>query len=185
MLTQAVASASAGEFTRTLTPEALQATGLVKLTPKELAALEAQIESYKSGTTKPATSTAAATTSVPTVTADPAASSQAKAVPEARSSGILPDWVGALITLKRAENSPSKPQALESRIVGQFSGWSGRTEFKLENGQVWTQSNNDSYRYTPPLTNPKVRIFPATFGSFWMEIEGVGQPCRVRPLRLE
>lgn len=170
------AAAAGGEFTKNLTPENLRSAGLVKLTPEEIAQLEILIERYKTGAVEQAVA------AVPPVPPAPAA----QPVPETKSASILPDWVGALITLKRAENQPAtKSQALEARLVGEFKGWSGRTNFKLENGQVWTQVNNDSYPYTPALKSPKVKIFPATFGTFWLEIEGVGQRCRVKPLRLE
>ena len=35
---------------------------------------------------------------------------------------------------------------LESRIDGEFTGWSGETIFRLQNGQVWQQSSY-AYRY--------------------------------------
>ena len=163
----------AGEFTKNLTPENLRASGLSKLTPEELAQLEVLIEAYKAGAVEKAVEATPPPTAATT-----------KARQETR--GILPDWVGALVTLKRAENAPAKKQqALESRIAGDFAGWNGRTSFKLENGQVWAQVNTDAYPYTPALKSPKVRIFPATFGTFWLEIEGVGQRCRVRPISLE
>lgn len=172
-------AASAGEFARSLTPEKMQAAGLAKLTPGELAELEALVELYKAGALAKAAAVApaAAPPTTPVAAAEPS---------ETKTKKLMPDWVGALITLKRAENQPAtKSQALESRIAGEFKGWSGRTNFKLENGQVWTQVNNDSYPYTPALKSPKVKIFPATFGTFWLEIEDVGQRCRVKPLRLE
>ncbi len=170
------AAASGGEFTKNLSPEKLRAAGLVKLTPEEIAQLETLIENYKTGAVEKAV--AAVPPAPPAPAVKPAA--------EAKSGGILPDWVGALITLQRTENVPAKKQqALESRIAGEFDGWSGRTNFKLENGQVWTQVNNESYVYTPALKSPKVKIFPATFGTFWLEIEGVNQRCRIRPVRLE
>lgn len=168
-----LAHASGGEFTQSLTPEKVQAAGLAKLTPQELAELETLVELYKAGALAKAV---AATASPPVFQSEPSAAKPKKP---------MPDWVGALITLKRAENAPAKRQTMESRIAGDFDGWSGRTNFRLENGQVWTQVNNGSYDYTPALKSPKVRIFPAMLGTFWLEIEGVGQRCRVKPLRLE
>jgi hypothetical protein len=50
-----------------------------------------------------------------------------------------------------------KNYEVESRITGEFSGWSGGTIFYLENGQVWEQRLDGRYRYTGP-PNPKVRI---------------------------
>ena len=168
--------ATAGEFTRTLTTEDLRITGLAKLTPGELAALNVRIEEYKDGTAAP---TSAKTAPPAKVVAAPTT------MPDARSDKHLPDWVGALITLKRAETNVAKPQTLESRLVGDFGGWKGHTSFKLENGQVWTQANDDSFVYSPPVKAPKVKIYPGTFGTFWMEIEGVRVKCRIRPVNLE
>lgn len=169
------AVATGGEFTKNLTPEKLRAAGLVKLTPEEIAQLETLIENYKTGAVEQAVAAVPPAPPAPDV----------KPAPEVKSGSILPDWVGALITLKRAEEAPAKRQVLETRIAGEFDGWGGRTNFKLENGQVWTQVNNESYVYTPALKSPKVKIFPATFGTFWLEVEGVNQRCRIRPVRLE
>ena len=168
-------AATAGEFSRTLTPEHLRATGLGKLTSKELAAFDTLIERYTTGLPHDAP---VAPTPAPTV--------GPPVKPEARPDKRIPDWVGALITLKRAENTKVKAEALESRIAGDFDGWTGRSNFKLENGQVWTQVNKDeSYVWVPAIKSPKVKIFPASFGTFWLEIEGVTQRCRIRPIRLE
>lgn len=175
------AASQAGEFAKTLTPDNLRASGLTKLTPEELAQLEALVEAYKTGAVEKAVVAAP-----PPPTPSPAPAPAPNAVPEVRK-GVLPDWVGALITLKRTENVPAKKQqALESRIAGNFDGWSGHTNFKLENGQIWTLANNEeSYVWVPALKSPKVKIFPASFGTFWLEVEGVTQRVRIRPIRLE
>lgn len=167
------AAAVGGEFTQSLTPEKLQASGLVKLTPAEIAQLESLIENYKTGAVEKA------------VAAVPPAPPAVKPAPVTKSGGIMPDWVGALITLKRSEKGPAAQQTLESMLVGDFSGWSGRTSFKLENGQLWIQANSDSYQYSPVLNSPKVKIYPASLGNYWMEIEGTNQRCRVKPISLE
>lgn len=179
LLTQS--TAVGGEFTRTLTPEKMRAAGLAKLTPEELAELEALVQQYKAG--EPVSSSA------PTTAATPATAAKAPAAPEsnqaAKSSSILPAWVGALLTLERIGSKGAKHEAMESRIKGEFSGWEKRTLFRLENGQVWTLVNDDSYVHTPVLQSPRVKITPASFGTFWMDVEGVNQPCRVKPVRLE
>ena len=157
-------AATAGEFARTLTPEKMQAAGLTKLTPEELARLETLVQRYKAGE---------------------AALPKAQGATTAKTGKLLPAWVGALITLERTESKPEKSDALESQLAGNFSGWSGRTTFRLDNGQLWTQANSDSYVYAPTLKSPKVKIYPASFGTFWLEIEGVNKRCRVRPVKLE
>jgi hypothetical protein len=173
-------AAFAGEFARSLTPEKMQAAGLAKLTPGELGELEALVELYKAGALEKAAALAPAPTA-------PAAPATATETPEAKSKKLMPDWIGALITMKRVESQPTnKSQALESRLAGEFRGWSGQTNFKLENGQIWaTAHKGDSYVYTPALQSPKVKIKPGAMGTFWLEIEGVNQRVRVRPIRLE
>ncbi len=160
--------AAEGDFAKTLTPDELQSAGLPKLSPEELSRLEALVERYKSGHV---------------VMAKKQAEPQ-EAKPD-KPRKTAPEWVAALITLQRTNNKPDKSDALESRIKGDFTGWEKRTLFRLENGQQWTQVNDDSYVYAPPLKSPKVKIFPASFGTFWMEVEGVNQRCRVKPVRME
>jgi hypothetical protein len=39
-------------------------------------------------------------------------------------------------------------QGVTSRIVGEFSGWSGKTRFVLENGQVFEQRRPGRWKIT-------------------------------------
>lgn len=57
----------------------------------------------------------------------------------------------------------SQPQVIESRIVGPFRGYNGRSRFTLENGQVWAQSQQTSASY-PPIDSPPVIIVKAGWG---------------------
>jgi hypothetical protein len=57
----------------------------------------------------------------------------------------------------------SQPQVIESRIVGQFKGYNGRSRFTLENGQVWAQSQQVTAAY-PPVDSPAVIIVKAGWG---------------------
>jgi hypothetical protein len=173
-LSVAAVPSPAGEFSRTLTRENLQASGLLKLTPAELAQLEVLIDAYKRGSTEKL--------------GDAAASRAEDTKTNSKPRSLVPDWVEALITLKRAEDTTAKkkPEPMTSRLEGEFRGWTGRTNFKLENGQVWTQSDKgDTYQYTPALSSPSVKIVPGALGTFWLEIVGVNQRVRVRPIRLE
>lgn len=70
------------------------------------------------------------------------------------------------------ENKVSAPEVIESRIVGPFTGYSGRTVFTLENGQRWAQSQRDS-AYFPKIDSPPVVIVKAGFG-YRMHIAGGG-----------
>ena len=64
------------------------------------------------------------------------------------------------------------PEVIESRIVGPFTGYTGRTVFTLENGQRWAQSQRDS-RYIPKIDSPPVVIVKAGMG-YRMHIAGGG-----------
>ncbi|MBV6412255.1 MAG: hypothetical protein IT479_02730 [Xanthomonadales bacterium] len=68
-----------------------------------------------------------------------------------------------------------------SRILGAFKGWSGKTEFHLENGQVWQQVEND--RYIVDLVDPAVTIKPGAFGSWRLKIEGLNRTTLVKRIR--
>lgn len=64
------------------------------------------------------------------------------------------------------------PEVIESRIVGPFTGYTGRTIFTLENGQRWAQSQRD-IRYIPKIDSPPVVIVKAGMG-YRMHIAGGG-----------
>lgn len=71
-----------------------------------------------------------------------------------------------------AEKKVQAPEVIQSRIVGPFTGYNGRTIFTLENGQRWAQSQMDS-AYFPKIDSPPVVIVKAGFG-YRMYIAGGG-----------
>jgi hypothetical protein len=226
-------------FVSTLPPEVFSAAGLQKLTPAELARLEAAVQDYKSGRAQEASPAqpvavvaaqqeaaqkvveaetkakeaeekavaaeekaraaemkiAAAETKAQEAEAK-ARAAELKAPAAATKSPSTetqptapakkdPGWFTALITLNKAGAKPGKEQPLESRLVGDFSGWSGHTTFTLENGSRWTQQDtSDVIPYSPKIHAPKVKIKPAAMNGFWLEVDGVGNRVRVTPLSL-
>jgi hypothetical protein len=70
------------------------------------------------------------------------------------------------------ENKVSAPEVIQSRIVGPFRGYNGRSTFTLENGQRWAQSQRDS-AYFPKIDSPPVLIVKSGFG-YRMYIAGGG-----------
>lgn len=74
---------------------------------------------------------------------------------------------------------------IESRLVGDFNGWNGKTVFTLENGQVWRQVNNNIRDYSPPkpLTQPVVMISKGMFGSYNMQVDGVKRIVQVKRVK--
>ncbi len=71
--------------------------------------------------------------------------------------------------------------SITSRYDGEFTGWSGRTLFKLENGQVWRQAESGRYRTT--LDRPVITIERAAFGSYRLKVEGLNRTIRVKRVR--
>ncbi|WOJ97534.1 hypothetical protein R0137_02935 [Congregibacter brevis] len=68
-----------------------------------------------------------------------------------------------------AVREAEKSYEVESSIVGDFSGWTGKTVFRLENGQVWRQRLSGRYPYRGPA-NPKVVISKNWAGYFKMTL---------------
>ena len=66
---------------------------------------------------------------------------------------------------------------IESRIDGEFFGWSGDTEFRLTSGQVWRQIDRAyTYYYA---NNPKIIIYRGA-GCYIMRVEGVESSVQVK-----
>lgn len=148
-------------FSKTVHAEDFAAAGLGKLTPEELVRLDGLVREHKEsagkGKLKPASERSKETKSAPAV-----------AAPVAEKVRVAP---GTVVEVGD----------VESRIVGDFTGWSGRAVLALENGQRWQVANGGSY-YTPKLVGPKVKITAATLGGYWMTIEGVSTRVRVLPI---
>ncbi len=72
----------------------------------------------------------------------------------------------------------SVPDEIRGRIVGDFRGWSGNTTFRLENGQVWRQA--EAGRFFVRAENPVVVIRRGALGSYLLSVEGYGSTVRVR-----
>ena len=128
-----------------MTDAEFRAAGLDKLTPEELAALNAWLQRRTAGT-------APAATYVPP----------------------LEDRTGF--------RDPVSSEGVVSRIAGEFTGWSGHTQFTLENGQVWEQAESGSMRGVS-VDSPAITIRPAFMGSWLLKVEGFNQTIRVRRVK--
>jgi hypothetical protein len=101
----------------------------------------------------------------------------------------LNDWLhahaSATTTVVTPSGQPafykdSEREIIESRIDGKFNGWYGKTVFKLENGQEWTQTESGSFN-NGTYDHPTVRIKPMILGSWLMWVPACG--CDVRVMR--
>ena len=150
-------------FSKTVRAEEYSAAGQAKLSPDELAKLDALVMAFRSGALEAAQSSAAA------------AEAQAVANEKTADSGFL-----AKAKVLLTPGTEVEYAAVESRIAGDFKGWEGGAVLTLENGQRWQIANGGFYN-TPPVPSPKVKIVPASLGGFWMMIEGVSTRVRVAP----
>ena len=75
-----------------------------------------------------------------------------------------------------------KDHEIKTRISGNFTGWSGETIFRFENGQVWRQRLDGKYRYQGPA-NPEVIIVKNWFGFYRMTVVETGKSIGVTPLK--
>lgn len=62
-----------------------------------------------------------------------------------------------------------KETVILSRIDGEFNGWSGKTIFRLTNGQVWKQRLSGSWRYS--AQSPQVEIKQNIMGFYVMRVD--------------
>ena len=89
---------------------------------------------------------------------------------------------GSLLLRKAEESSLNEPAEISTRVVGEFRGWTGRTKFVLENGQIWVQAEDDSF-YIRKLTNPEVHLERGLLGAYFLRVEGYGSRVRVKRLK--
>lgn len=129
-------------------------TGLHKLSPEELAALNQWIRARSLATLEEPQQTAAGP----------------------RREG-LPEAPSELPPVDRMAREP-----FQTRIDGTFSGWSGDTEFVLQNGMVWRQDESGRFRIQP-VENPRVTIKPGFGGSWRLSVEGHNRTVRVERIK--
>jgi hypothetical protein len=142
-----------------MTGKEFAAAGLDKLTQAELGALNAWIRSHSLGTLDTPPSAAAAA---------------AIAAPDSTVAG------GDRRGLASDDSDDDTP--IRSRIVGEFEGWDGQTVFKLENGMIWIQDDNDKF-YVEDIENPVAVIESGMFGSWHLHIEGHKSECKVKRIQ--
>lgn len=76
--------------------------------------------------------------------------------------------------------SPDEP--IRSRIAGPFSGWNGDTEFVLENGMVWRQTQAGRFSIGQS-ENVEVTISPGILGAWYLSVDGYNRRVRVERVR--
>jgi len=135
----ALARAAGAGFWEQLSPEERNAAGVAQLTPEQTAALNGAVDHFTRATTEPLREQ---------VRREAHAEARQAAEAEQKSRVI------ATAGLPEADTGT----VVRARIVGAFDGWSGKTVFQLDNGQVWRQSNTNDSMWFPPQQDLEVEI---------------------------
>lgn len=70
---------------------------------------------------------------------------------------------------------------IEARIVPPFTGWTGQTLFRLDNGQVWQQRIKGRYMFSGDDT--RVVITRNALGFYNLKLASTGRSVGVEPVR--
>jgi hypothetical protein len=73
-------------------------------------------------------------------------------------------------------------EPIVSRLVGRFDGWEGKTVFRLENGQVWQQSDTGELAGVH-MDAPMITITPSFSGAWWLSAEGRKSKVKVKRIK--
>ncbi len=147
------AQSAANDLKQQMTAAEFKAAGLDKLSPAELAALDAWLQR------KVGVETAAA-------------------VEQAREEGRK-----EVVEKNRGFFDFGSNEPITSSIVGEFRGFGGKGKsFTLENGQVWEQTEAASLAGARK-TDPKVSIRPGMLGVWYMKIDGYNTQAKVRRVK--
>lgn len=147
-------------FSERLTPEQRRAAGLDQLSPAQLAALDALVKQDQQPAAAQVRAKARAELREE-VAAEVKAVAKEQAKKEVR---------------KELQKEREAETRILSRIAGKFSGWDGATQFKLENGQVWRQSEPGIY--SPPTVDSPAVLIEKVYGG-WRLYDQAGGWVRV------
>jgi len=128
-------------FTDRLSAEEKKAVGLELLTPEQVAALNALVQRDRQ---------------LGAVQEREQAKAELREEVKAQVKAEVKEQAKAEIRTEQQQARETETRVL-SRILGKYSGWDGTTLFKLENGQVWRQSEPAVF-YTKPVDSPAVLI---------------------------
>ena len=194
---------TAAEFSKTISPEEFAAAGLSKLTPEELARLDALVQGQRSTavarveaeTTKKVEAETTkrveeeTTRKVEAETTKRVEAETTKKV-KAEIAALPPPPVpantapaaqsGSLLNRLRVVLTPGTDieyEKVETELVGPFRGYDPGTVFTLSNGQRWRVIQGTYWSSAKNADKVrKVVIEPGVLGSFYLRIENGGRP---------
>lgn len=125
--------------------------GLDQLTPAQLAELGQAVEAYRK-------------------TGEVAAAKQAAEVAVAEyKRQEEPGVVSRALEVFKRKDAEDRGERTTAVLLDRFDGWSGRTTFRLDNGQVWRQALPGTY-HTKPRDQVAVVIYKSGSGYFRLRV---------------
>ncbi len=164
-----VTANAAGEFStleERMSGKEFKETGLVKLTGQELANLNDWLRRH----------------SVATLENASARSSAGAASASAASASPIEDTRG-LKEKNKEDDDLDLGKVINSTIVGTFDGWDRKgTLFKLANGMIWQQSENDTF-FINAVKDPEVTITKGFTRTWHLSLVGHNSSVRVKRIQ--
>ena len=205
-------SPQAEPLTQRVTPEEFKAAGLSKLSPEELAKLNALFGKYGGRTDalvaplasvaaqnpRPADSTSSRQAEIEAAAAARVAEAEARARKAEQEAAAAREAAqvakaeqkkaeeGLLAKARKVFVSPGtkvEVAAIETEIDGDFTGWEEMTVWRMKDGSMWRVDNRPQAYQVKRVTAPKVRIYPASLNGFWLEFVDLDLKLRVRQLK--
>ncbi|MGD9584732.1 MAG: hypothetical protein AB7V26_13825 [Lysobacterales bacterium] len=157
------------------------ATGIDKLSSEQLAALNAWLAVQRGAT--------AAGSAVAEIAPAPAPVDRGPPIRHSRNEGAAPaqaavadDGPPVVARLRDQASGVDKIKRVDSRLVGDFTGWREGQVFILENGQHWQVLDREAYR-TRSQTNPSVNLRRSMLGTWMFRIDGQNRSVRVERIK--
>jgi hypothetical protein len=172
-------------FSRRVTAAEFGVAGLAKLSPAELAQLDALFGKYGAAVVQPGPT--AATGALQARVADAEARTRQAEQDAAAARAAQKKSEETLLTRAKKVFVPAGTKveiaAADGEIDGAFDGWDSDTMWRLKDGTVWRVENKPSLYVTKRVMSVRVKIYPASFGGYWMEFPDLALRVRVRQVK--
>ena len=104
-----------------------------------------------------------------------------EATPEAIEAEVDRRVAAKLADKRESEKAKQSDSAFEAKLTGDFTGWTGKTIFKLDNGQVWRQRSSANYRHRG--SDRRVKFKKNWMGGWEMTVVSSGKTVLVRKVQ--
>jgi hypothetical protein len=104
-----------------------------------------------------------------------------EAMPEVIEAEVDRRVAAKLADKSESEKTKQPESAFEARLTSDFTGWTGKTIFKLDNAQVWRQRSSANYRHRGSDT--RVKFKKNWMGGWEMTVVSSGKTVLVRKVQ--